>query len=65
VLIELLGEDGRLLLREVRNSGVERRQQISLGVDIDYEIAAVAEAGRLQISVLTNSTAWFLWLPQT
>ena len=52
VLIELLGEDGRLLLREVRNSGVERRQQISLGVDIDYEIAAVAEAGRLQISVV-------------
>jgi len=52
LLIELLGEDGRLLMRDVRNFTGERRQQISLAVDIDYEIAAVAEAGRLQISVV-------------
>lgn len=52
VLIELLGEDGRLLLREVRTYSVERRQQITLGVEVDFEIAAVAEVGRLQISVI-------------
>lgn len=52
VLIELFGEDGRLLLREVRNYSVERRQQITLGVEVDFEIAAVAEVGRLQISVV-------------
>jgi hypothetical protein len=52
VLIELLGEDGRLLMREVRNFFVERRQQINLAVEVNYEIAAVAEAGRLQISVV-------------
>ena len=52
VLIELLGEDGRLLMRDVRNFTVERRQQISLAVEVEYEIAAVAEAGRLQISVV-------------
>jgi hypothetical protein len=52
VWIELLGEDGRLLLREVRNYTVERRQQISMSVEIDFEIAAVAEAGHLQISIV-------------
>jgi hypothetical protein len=52
VLIELLGEDGRLLLREVKKYAVERRQQITIGVEVNFEVAAVAEAGRLQISVV-------------
>jgi hypothetical protein len=52
LLTELLGEDGRLLMRDVRNFTMERRQQINLSIEINYEIAAVAEAGRLQISVV-------------
>ncbi len=51
VLIELLGEDGRLLMREVRNYQSLQNEWISLGSEIEFGINAVAESGRIQISV--------------
>lgn len=52
VRIELLGEDGRLLMREVRSYNPDRLSNLILGAEISYEISAVAEAGRLQVSLL-------------
>jgi len=52
ILIELLGEDRRLLFREVKSvRGVPAGAWLPLKMEIDYEISAAAEAGRLQISV--------------
>lgn len=47
VRIELLGEDGRLLVRKLLNffPGV----RVRMGAKLDFETPAVAEAGRLQI----------------
>lgn len=52
VRIELLGEDGRVLYREIKviNYAPAGAWAIVLA-DIDFEIAALAEAGRLQLSV--------------
>jgi hypothetical protein len=52
VRIELLGEDRRVLYREIRviNYAPAGAWAIVLA-DIDFEIAAIAEAGRLQLSV--------------
>jgi hypothetical protein len=51
VRVELLGEDGRLLLREVKAYSLPRNQGILIGRDIDFAINAVAEAGRLQVII--------------
>ena len=52
VLVELLGEDKRLLFREVKViRSVPAGTWASLKMDLDFEIAAAAEAGRLQLSV--------------
>jgi len=51
VRIELLGEDGRLLMREIRNYQNPENERISLGSELAFGINAVAEAGRLQIVV--------------
>lgn len=51
ILIELVGEDGRLLMREVRRFTGEQVQQVTVGVEVNFQISAAAEAGRLQISV--------------
>jgi hypothetical protein len=51
VRLELLGEDGRLLMREVQRYGAAAGKQMGLGVEIKYEISAAAETGRLQIGV--------------
>ena len=51
VRIELLGEDGRLLMREIRGYQSPQTEWISLGSEISYGINDVAEAGRLQISI--------------
>jgi len=52
ILIELLGEDRRLLFREVKLvRGAPAGAWLPLKMDIDYEISAAAEAGRLQVSV--------------
>jgi hypothetical protein len=52
VVVELLGEDRRPLFREIKAlRGVPDGAWIPLRMDVDYEISAAAEAGRLQISV--------------
>ncbi|MEJ2708837.1 MAG: hypothetical protein P8074_14580 [Anaerolineales bacterium] len=51
VLIELFGEEGELLFREVKAYGVLPGARVNLSMDLTYEIASVAEVGRLVISV--------------
>ena len=51
VRIELLGEDGRLLMREVSVYSESQSKVVSLAKKVAYAISAVAEAGRLQVSV--------------
>jgi hypothetical protein len=56
VLIELLGEEQRVLYREVRKIDfVEVGAWATFTLDIDFEIAATAEVGRLKISVDDDS----------
>jgi hypothetical protein len=50
VRIELLGEDGRLLMREVRDYSASVGRQVSLATEIEFGISAVAEVGRIQVS---------------
>ncbi len=50
--IELLGEDGRMLYRNIRPiTSVAPGAWVFLVLDVDFEISAVAESGRLQLSV--------------
>ena len=49
--IELLGEDGRLLTREITQHTANPNQRVSLSTDLDFEIEAVAETGTLILSV--------------
>lgn len=49
VRLELLGEDGRLLMRKLINYRTDVGR-IGLSETVDFEISAVAETGRLQIS---------------
>lgn len=55
VLAELFGEDGRILTRKIINvvplPGLNTANLIS---DFDFETVGVAEAGRLQITVIDN-----------
>jgi hypothetical protein len=52
VVVELLGEDRRVLFREVKSvRTVPAGSWVPLKMALDYEISAAAEAGRLQISV--------------
>jgi len=51
VRIELLGEEGQLLMREVRRYQSLQNEWVSLGNEVTYGINAVAEAGWLQISI--------------
>jgi hypothetical protein len=48
VLIELLGEDGRLLVRDLLRYRTE--DWVAIQEELDFGISAVAEAARLQIS---------------
>jgi hypothetical protein len=50
VRIELLGEDGRLLMREVRSYQNPENEWLSLGDEVTFGFDAVAENGRLQIA---------------
>jgi hypothetical protein len=50
ILVELLGEDGRLLVRQLRSFNTLPGRKIILFEELDFEIAAVAEAGRLVLS---------------
>jgi Immunoglobulin-like domain of bacterial spore germination len=47
--IELVGEDGRLLMREVRSYNLDKPQTLTLGTKVGFELPGVAENGRLQI----------------
>lgn len=51
VKMELLGEDGRLLMREVRIYDTPPGVQVTVGLEMNFEISGVAEAGRVQVSV--------------
>ena len=51
VRIELLGEDGRLLMREIRGYQSPQTEWISLGSEISFGINEIAESGRLVISI--------------
>jgi len=50
VRVELLGEDGRPLYRQVFVFDVSPRAQVNLINEIEYEVAGVAETARLVIS---------------
>ncbi len=52
VMIELLGEDGRVLVRQLVYLNANLGRKAGLVADVDFDIAAVGEAGRLQITVL-------------
>jgi len=51
VHIELLGQDGQLLMREVRTFQTLETDWLTLGSEIIYGINSVAESGRLQVSI--------------
>jgi hypothetical protein len=51
VRIELYGENGRLLSRYLRTAYSRPAQVAHIGISLDFEIAAAAEAGRLVVSV--------------
>jgi hypothetical protein len=55
VQVELLGEDGRILYRQVYRSTADELTYYNLSLNIDYEIPGVAEAARLQVSVVDAS----------
>ncbi len=51
VRVELYGEDGRLLSRQVLRYGMPQGMRFGISAKIDFEIPGVAEAGRLQVRV--------------
>ena len=51
VRIELHGEDGRILVSEIKDFNVDASAWANLSFDLNFEIAAAAEAGRLVIRV--------------
>jgi hypothetical protein len=50
VRLELYGEDGRLLVRQIKVYDVLPGARVNLSGDLDFEISAAAEVGRLVIS---------------
>ncbi len=51
IRVDLNGEDGRLLVRKVLQFSAAPGRKVLLLTELDFEIAAVAETGRLSISV--------------
>jgi hypothetical protein len=51
VTIELYGEDGRLLVRQIRVYDVTPGARVNLAEKVPYQISAAAEVGRLVISM--------------
>ncbi len=51
VRIELIGEDGRLIYRQVYRGNASELAYYDFNMNIDYEIPGTAEAARLQVSV--------------
>lgn len=50
VQIELLGEDGRVLMREIKIYNSPPGARVTMGMEVSFEITAAAELGRIQIS---------------
>ncbi|HEX6306061.1 MAG TPA: Gmad2 immunoglobulin-like domain-containing protein [Anaerolineales bacterium] len=55
VQIELLGEDGRVLMREIKIYNSPPGARVTMGMDISFEIAAAAELGRIQVSTVDEN----------
>jgi len=51
VQIELQGEDGRLLTREIKKIGANEGEQLYVAAEMNFEISAAAEAGRVVVSI--------------
>lgn len=51
VHIELLGQEGQLLMREIRTFQILETDWLTLGSEITFGINTVAEPGRLQVSI--------------
>ena len=51
VRIELIGEDGRVLVREIERYNMPPGARFGIGPEINFEIHGVSEAARLQVSV--------------
>ena len=49
--IELLGEDGRLLMREIKKIGANEGAQLYIAAEMNFEISAAAETGRVVVSI--------------
>lgn len=56
VHLELLGEDGRLLLRDVHNYQSSEEDGISVSSEVSYGTNADSESGRLQISLYDENS---------
>ena len=55
VSLELYGEDGRLLVRQIKAFDTPPGARVNLLADLEYGISAAAEAGRLVILVLDDA----------
>ena len=53
--VELIGEDGRILYRQVYRSTSDDLTYYNVDLPVDFEIPGVAEAARLQVSVVDAS----------
>ena len=51
VTIELLGEDGRVLTRQIVTLNENLGRKAGLAIDLAFEIPGVSELGRLQVSI--------------
>jgi hypothetical protein len=51
VTIELFGEDGRLLVRQIRVYDVTPGARVNLSEEVPFQISAAAEVGRLALSM--------------
>ena len=52
VQVELLGEDGRLLMRKIQSYNQSPGARLDIPFEVNFEISAVAETARLQVSVV-------------
>lgn len=55
VQIELLGEDGRILMREIKIYNSPPAARVAMSTEISYEITAAAELGRIQIGTVDEN----------
>jgi hypothetical protein len=51
VRIELIGEDGRAIVRQIQRYNMPKGMRFGIGPEINFEIPGVSEAARLQVSV--------------